>query len=262
MSRFGHARRMWALDSPTLTVDANTLMYGLSGQLTIPLPAFLIQHDKGLILFDTGLDPRSIDDPASIYGEDLADAIGLKGSSDVRLDKQIQNLGFKLSDVTHVIASHGHFDHIGGLYLFPDAKFYFGEGEVGFAYWPTPIQSFVYRREDLDPIKNGKLNHVSGDLDLFGDGSLVILATPGHTPGEVSLVVHLKNRSFILTGDAVHLRAALDQEYHFPIDADTAQAVRTLRRLKHLRDSLGATIWITHDPEDWSEFAHAPGYYE
>jgi glyoxylase-like metal-dependent hydrolase (beta-lactamase superfamily II) len=78
----------------------------------------------------------------------------------------------------------------------------------------------------------------------------------------VSLVVRLASRTFILTGDAIHLRAQMEQEYHFPIDADTKRAVQSVRRLKYLTESLEATIWISHDPDDWAEFAHAPGYFE
>lgn len=258
----GHARRLWALDAPTLTVESETLLYGTSGLVTIPCPSFLIEHSRGLVLFDTGLHPDAITDPEKIYGPELAPLLGIGGTREQRLDVQIQNLGFKLSDVTHVISSHGHFDHTGGLYLFPEAKHYFGEGELRYANWPDPIQAFVYRQEVLDVIKQLDTRELVGDYDLFGDGAIEVLATPGHSPGEVSLVVRLANRTFILTGDALHLRAQLEQEYHFPIDADTKTALRSLRRLKYLKESLEATVWISHDPDDWAEFAHAPGFYE
>lgn len=262
MTNHGHALKLWALDSPTLTVQSETLLYGTSGEITIPVPSFLIQHPKGLVLFDTGLHPDAIEHPERIYGKDLADNLGIGGTADQRLDRQIEALGFKLSDVTHVISSHGHFDHTGGLYLFPEAKHYFGEGELRYAAWPDPIQAFVYRPELLETARRLDVREIPGDYDLFGDGAITILATPGHSPGEVSLVVRLRNRSFILTGDAIHLRAAMEQEFHFPIDADTATAIRSLRRLKYLKESLEATIWISHDPEDWAEFSRAPGYYE
>lgn len=259
---FGTAKRLWALDSPTFTVDANTLMYGLTGRLTIPLPAYLIEHPKGLVLFDTGLVPDALEDPHAVYG-DLADAITLTATADQRLDRQIRALGYELSDVTHVIASHSHFDHAGGLYLFPQAKFYAGQGELQHAYWPARIGAGFFRREDLDATRSFDWYEIPGiDHDLFGDGSLVVLFTPGHTPGELSLLVRLPGRNFILTGDTVHLRAALDQEIHFPVDADTAAAVRSLQRLKLLRDSADATVWITHDPDDWAELRHAPFCYE
>jgi N-acyl homoserine lactone hydrolase len=262
MSAFATAKRLWALDSPTFTVEANTLMYGLSGELTIPMPAYLIEHPRGLVLFDTGLVPAAIDDPRSVYG-DLADLTKIHAEPHHRLDRQIEALGYKTSDVTHVIASHAHFDHSGGLYLFPQAKFYAGQGEMQFAYWPAKIGAGFFRLADLDATRGFNWHEVPGmDVDLFGDGSMVILFTPGHTPGELSLLVRLSDRNFILTGDTVHLRAALENEIHFPVDADTAAAVRSLRRLKLLRDSADATVWITHDPDDWAEYKRAPYAYE
>ena len=262
MSSFGTAKRLWALDSPTFTIDAGTLMYGLTGDLTIPMPAYLIEHPKGLVLFDTGLVPAAMDDPRAVYG-DLADLTNIRAAPDLRLDRQIEALGYKTSDVTHVIASHAHFDHSGGLYLFPEAKFYCGQGEMQFAYWPAKIGAGYFRYADLDATRNFNWYEIPGiDVDLFGDGSMVILFTPGHTPGELSLLVRLPSRNFILTGDTVHLRAALENEIHFPVDADTKAAVQSLQRLKLLRDTADATVWITHDPEDWAELQHAPHSYE
>jgi len=259
----GFARKMWALDSPTITVDASTLMYGLSGMVKIPMPAFLIEHPKGLILFDTGISPEAIEDPASVYGKDLADAIGLEGTADQRIDRQIEALGYKVSDVTHVISSHMHFDHSGGHHLFPQAIFYVGQGELAFAHHPDPIGAFAFLPDQLARLKGFDWREVPGvDLDLFGDGSVVILFMPGHTPGEQSLKVRLASRTFILTGDAVHLREALEKEYHFPIDSDTKSALQTLRRIKRIRETEDATVWITHDVDDWAEYKHAPGYYE
>lgn len=259
----GIARRMWALDCPTLTVDANTLMYGLSGMLTIPMPAFLVEHAKGLVLFDTGIAPEAIDDPAAVYGSQMADALGLSGTAEQRVDRQIEALGYELTDVTHVVSSHMHFDHSGGHHLFPHAKFYVGQGELAFAHFPEPIGAFCYMPEQLARTREFDWREVPGvDVDLFGDGSLVILFMPGHTPGELSLKVRLPSRTFLLTGDAVHLRAALENEYHFPIDADSRAATQTLRRLKRLRESEEASVWITHDPDDWASYKHAPSCYE
>lgn len=258
----GFARRMWALDCPTLTVDASTLLYGLSGMLTIPMPSFLIEHDKGLVLFDTGIDPEAIEDAARVYGPELAAGLGIEGTVDLRIDRQVEALGYQTSDVTHLICSHLHFDHSGGHHLFPQAAFYVGEGEMSFAHFPEPIGAFCYIPAQLERTRGFDWREVIGDLDLFGDGSLVIYSMPGHTPGEVSLKVRLASRTFILTGDAVHLREQLEKEYHFPIDADTVRATRTLRRLKRLRESEDATVWISHDPDDWSDLEHAPYSYE
>lgn len=258
-----YARRLWALDCPTLTVDAATLMYGLSGMMTIPMPAFLIEHPKGLVLFDTGIAPEALDDPVAVYGQELADGLGITSAPDQRIDRQLQALGYRTTDVTHVICSHLHFDHAGGHRMFPHAKFYVGQGELSYAHFPDPIAAFCYIPEQLAEMRNYDWREIPGvDVDLFGDGSLAILFMPGHTPGELSLKVRLASRTFILSGDAVHLRSAYDLGYHFPIDADTKTALQTIKRLKRIQESEDATLWIHHDPDDWAEFKHAPYAYE
>ncbi|WP_375474733.1 N-acyl homoserine lactonase family protein [uncultured Jatrophihabitans sp.] len=257
------ARRMWALDCPSLTVEAVTLMYGLSGMVTIPMPSFLIEHPKGLVLFDTGIAPAAIDDPVALYGQEMADALGITSTPDQRLDRQIAALGYKLTDVTHVISSHLHFDHSGGHHLFPQATFYCGQGEMRFAHFPDPLGDFCFMPDELAVMSKFTWREVPGvDVDLFGDGSMIILFMPGHTPGELSLKVRLSSRTFLLTGDAVHLRAALDQEFQFPLDCDTKSSLQTLRRLKRIAEVEDTTVWITHDPDDWAEYKHAPACYE
>lgn len=259
----GAAKRLWALDSPTFTLDAGILMVGATGELTIPMPAYLIEHPKGLVLFDTGLTPDAAEDPEAVYGP-LAQFLGIRFTPDQRLDRQVEALGYKLSDVTHVVASHTHFDHTGGLHLFPDAKMYVGADDLRFAYWPDPAGQAFFRTADLEPTRAFQWRQVPTgvDHDIFGDGSLVIVSTPGHTPGELSMVVRLPSRNFILTGDTVHLRAALEGEIPMPYDSDTAQSVRSIQRLKLLREAADATVWISHDPEDWSEFPHAPHCFD
>lgn len=262
MHSWNTAKRLWALDSPTFTLDKSILMVGASGEVTIPMPAYLIEHPKGLVLFDTGLVPAAADDPTAVYG-DLASVLGLRFSPEQRVDRQLQALGYRTSDIKYVIASHTHFDHSGGLYLFPEAEFLVGEGDLRYAYWPDPAGAVFFRQQDIDAARRYRWREVPGcDVDLFGDGSLVILFTPGHTPGELSLLVRLPGRNFVLTGDTAHLREALDGAIPMPYDADTRESVRSLRRLQLVRGSADATVWITHDPQDWAEFHHAPACYE
>src|SRR5713101_3996465 len=218
-----NVRKMWALPGAELTAPASLLMHGGDATLLqLPCPSFLIEHPKGLVLFDTGCNAKIIDDAVGYWGP-MAEALPLKWSKSDTLDKQIQGVGYKTSDVKYVILSHSHLDHSGGLTYFPNAK-------------------FLVRAYDWL-----ELDH---DLDLFGDGALQFLYTPGHTPGECSLLVNLPNRRLLLTGDTVHLRAALNQEATMPIDTDPIQAVKSIKRVKAIRDMQEATVWITHDPED------------
>ncbi len=251
------ARRLWALDGATFTIDSSILVVGAQGEVTIPVPSYLIEHPRGLVLFDTGIAPQAAEDPHAVYGE-LADLINVEFTPEQRVDRQIEALGYRVEDVTHVIASHSHFDHCGGLYLFGHADMYIGEGDLSYAYWPLAAASPFFRTQDFEPTRSHRWHQVSGDLDLFGDGSVVMLAMPGHTPGNTSLLVRLPEQTLILAADTVHLRSALDGELPMPSDYSTLDAVRSVRRLRQLSSSLDAPVWIAHDPDDWVKFGHAP----
>jgi glyoxylase-like metal-dependent hydrolase (beta-lactamase superfamily II) len=246
-------------------------MWGLSGaQFTIPpmgqdrpqpftfvCPPILIEHDKGLVLFDTGCHPRIMDDIVGYWG-DFWKMMEVKFSPADKLDTQIKGLGYKLDDVKYVVLSHLHLDHTGGMTLFPNAKFLVGANEIRFAYWADPQQRSFFLMDDLVPTRAYNWLEVGQDYDLFGDGSIQMLSTPGHTPGECTLLVTLPSRKFVLTGDTVHTRQDLAEEKAMVIDYDPAQAVASLKRLKRLRDEHQATIWIPHDIDDWNDLPHAP----
>ena len=260
MAITGTANKLWAIHGPKMTLESGLMMVGASGIVTIPVPSFLIQHERGLVLFDTGLAPAATQDAEAVYGE-LAIHVGMDCPEEQQLENQLGNLGFRLSDVTHVIASHTHLDHTGGLYLFPHAKLYAGAGDLRYAFWPDPLDVGVYRREDLELTRGFDWTHLSGDYDLFGDGSIVILHMPGHTPGNQSLLVRLPSQTLLLSGDTVHLRAAMDG-IPMGTDYNTYDAKRSIERLALIRDQHAATLWIGHDPEDTEIFNFAPAYYE
>ena len=255
--RLGHASRLWALDSATFTVDAGMLIHGGSGTVTIPMPAYLIEHPEGLLLFDTGLNPLAAEDPEALFGP-MASLLGLSYTRDQGVDRQIEALGYRQADIAHLVASHAHFDHSGGFALFPDATRWIGAGELAFVdAAPEHLRPF-YLDADLGPARQRPWTEVGADHDVFGDGSVVILWTPGHTPGELSLLVRLPDRNFVLVGDSVHLRAGIEQELTSPLDVDADLALGSIRRIKRAAAEADATIWITHDPEDWAAYGHAP----
>jgi len=176
------------------------------------------------------------------------------------VDAQLAALGYRPADVTHVVASHLHFDHAGGLKLFPRAKCYIGRGEWAHAGAPPAASAGFFRPEDLDPIRGFRWFEVGEDHDLFGDGSVVLLYLPGHTAGQLAVLVRLPTRTVILATDVLHLRETYEAEMPTPFDYDTVAAVASIRRIKLLADSLDATVWITHDANDWAELPHAPAF--
>jgi glyoxylase-like metal-dependent hydrolase (beta-lactamase superfamily II) len=258
----GKAKRMWALPGAEFIANAAAMMHGGSQDtFAMPVPCYLIEHSRGLVLFDTGCSPQMVDNFNEYLGE-FAAAIKLNFSRDLIVDAQIRALGYKPEDVKFVVVSHLHLDHAGGLYLFPQARFLVMAHELQYAWWPIPEQRLIFKVQDLLPTRGFDWLEVDGDFDLFGDGSIQMLKTPGHTPGECSLFVRLPNRKVVLTGDTTHLRAALEGEITMPGDVDPAAAVLSLRRLKAIRDFHEVTLIISHDPEDWAEFPHAPAVIE
>lgn len=257
------ATRLWALDSPTFTVDSSLLLVGTLGEIEIRVTAFLVEHPKGLVLFDTQCMPKAIDEgPEAAYGG-LAAVINLRATPEMRLDRQLENLGYKTTDVTHVIASHLHFDHAGGLHLFPNARFYMGQGEMRHAYWPEPAGAGFFLLEDILPTRGFNWTEIphTVDLDLFGDGSITVMSTPGHTPGELSMLVRLPNRNMVITGDTAHLVGQLDGPSIMPFSYDTRQAVLSLRKLLLVAETNDAYVWVSHDPTCWAEMG-APAVFD
>ncbi len=251
------ARRLWALPGAEITLARALLIEGGSGEaVTIPAPCFLIEHREGLVLFDTGLSPAAAGDPIAYYPE-LAGLVGVRFPRERAVDAGIRSLGFCPEAVRHVVLSHAHLDHTGGLRLFRQARVHIFLGEIGYASNAPDDQGHLYRTADLEGVEQKHWREYDDDADLFGDGSLVFLKTPGHTVGEGSLLVRLPTRNLILTGDTVHLREALEREAPMPLDLDTQEAVRSIQRLKRLSLEHDAEIWINHDRETWAVAADA-----
>lgn len=249
----GTARRLRALDGARLTLDRSDMLDGAEpGPVRLVVPTFLIEHDDGLVLMDTGLAPEAAQDAEQAYGE-----IGerVEFSPGQRVDAQLAALGVATTDVTHVVVSHVHFDHTGGLRLFPRARFLLGGGDRDAVV--APEADDIARPEDLDPVRDADWTFVVGDHDVFGDGAVTMLAMPGHTPGNTSLLVRLPRRTILLTGDTAHLRGALTTRAPMSADTDRALAAASLDRLVALAETHDAELWVTHDPDDWARFGGA-----
>ncbi len=122
------ADKLIALPGAMLSMRERDLMRGGSEQMMdIPVPSFLIEHPKGLVLFDTGVNPRVAEDPEGYWGA-AAKFVNVKCTPDLIVDRQIRQHGYRPEDVTHVVVSHLHLDHAGGLALFPNAEFRTPEG--------------------------------------------------------------------------------------------------------------------------------------
>jgi N-acyl homoserine lactone hydrolase len=251
------ANKLIALTGATISMmESQLMMGGRDVVLDIPIPSFLVEHPKGLVLFDTGCNPQVVVDPEGYWGRATKFLKNIRFTREQVVDEQVKLHGYKPSDVKYVVASHLHLDHSGGLALFPQAQFLIMKGELPYAYWPDRKARNGFILNDLLPTRGFDWKELTGDTDIFGDGSLTVLKTTGHTPGECSLLVRLKNESIVLTGDTIHVRPQLDSLAAMDSDYDQADASASIKRLKDMKERGEARLWISHAPEDWVEYPH------
>ncbi len=208
-------------------------------RVRFPVPAYLIETDTERILVDTGLHPGAAADAAAHYGDAPALAI-----VEFEQDASIAEL-VDLATITKVVMTHLHFDHAGGLELLPRSLPIFIQQREWVAAHDVPaMQRNFFLARDYDAIDN-QIVAVDGDHDLLGDGSVVLLSTPGHTPGHQSVRV---GERLVLGGDVSHYASGLD-DHRFPVFADDFDDQKaSAERLRELRDA-GATVRPGHDPE-------------
>lgn len=251
------ANKLIALTGATISMTEAQLMIGGNDKmLDIPIPSFLIEHQKGLVLFDTGCAPEVATDAEGYWGVATKFLKNIRYSRDQVVDQQIKLHGYNPGDVKYVVVSHLHLDHSGGMRLFPNAQFLIMKGELPYAYWPDRRARAAFILNDLIPTRGFDWKELAGDTDIFGDGSLMMLKTSGHTPGECSLQVRLRHGGVVLTGDTVHIRPQLASLAAMDSDYDIAEASASIKRLRDIRDRGEAQLWISHAPEDWAEYAH------
>jgi N-acyl homoserine lactone hydrolase len=223
--------------------------------MTIEVPSFLIRHDRGVVLFDTGVDCLAQQDPVARLGERLASTFTLCAAPQENILDQLRMVGLAADDVTHVINSHFHFDHCGCNALFPRATFIVQHAEMAMARAPNS----PYNRAYWDHPFAWRI--VNGEHDVFGDGSLVLIPTPGHTAGHQSLRVHAApGVDFVLTADAAYSREHLEREI-VPVDGaawNPQMMIETFSRLRSLQERNGSELIFGHDPEQWATLRHAP----
>jgi N-acyl homoserine lactone hydrolase len=209
---------------------------GLSIQLTFS--CYLIKHGNDYLVWDTG-------NPAAASGNTAPTA------AKQSLVEQLAQLNLKPEQITYVAVSHYHGDHIGQVASFPQSTLLIGKGD-----WealtdakPNPLVNPANFAHWISG--GGKAEPVSGDKDVFGDASVIMLNTPGHTPGHHSLLVKLKDKgNVLLTGDLAHFRENYDSNGVPTFNTNRADTLASLDRFKQLAANLKATVIIQHDARD------------
>jgi glyoxylase-like metal-dependent hydrolase (beta-lactamase superfamily II) len=195
---------------------------------------YVVKHGDDVMVWDTGFVPGS--NP---------------NAPKASLTEQLAQLKIKPEQVKYVGISHFHGDHTGQLPSLPDATLLIGAKEWEALTAPKPMAG-----ANVDAFKHwisggGKVEPQPADKDVFGDGTVVILRTPGHTPGHQSLLVRTKGSgAFILIGDAAHFHENYESDGVPGFNYDRAQTIASLERIKAIAKNVKATVIIQHDPRD------------
>jgi len=211
---------------------------------------YLIRHTQGWLLWDTGVTDAIAAMPE---GQAPADPRMTHWRRPKTLASQLEQLAVKPSDIKFLAVSHTHPDHIGNVGLFPTSMLLVQKAEYE---WPSPLGVGRFKPEQ-------PATKLEGDHDVFGDGSVIIIATPGHTPGHQSLLVKLaKTGAVVLSGDAVHFK---DNWENRRVPSGNVDKDKTLASLQRIADVLAkeqAQLWINHDKAQRDGQKMAPDYYE
>jgi N-acyl homoserine lactone hydrolase len=206
-------------------------------------PCFLIHHPKGWLLWDTGFSDTFPSRPGG------AASTGTVMYRSQPLISELKTLHLSPAEIAYVGFSHLHCDHSGNANLFLSSTWLLQRKELAFATAkPTP---FGVDPGTFSNYQKAKLHLLDGDYDVFGDGTVRILAAPGHTPGHQVLLVKLRQKGFvILSGDAFQLQQNRRERLVPAYNSSRAETLASMDRIEKLAKNLHATVIVQHSVED------------
>jgi N-acyl homoserine lactone hydrolase len=251
------ALRLYVLDGGTLVNPdpswANLTLAEMHGYTSIPVPAYLIVHPGGTLIWDTGLGD-------TLLGREPADSTRGPWTQVVTasLRDQLAEIGYAPADIDFLVVSHAHFDHAGNAGQFSGATWIVQRDELASVDFDDADQ-WGY----LQDLRSSRKRIVDGDHDVFGDGRVVLKFTPGHTPGHQSLYLRLADTGpLVLSGDLYHLAAHRRLARIRLTDFDRELTAASRASLEQFLEASGATLWIQHELMLWATLRKSPAYYE
>jgi N-acyl homoserine lactone hydrolase len=261
----GVAERLYRLDcGHSLANDESVWTPGknVGHPIQFSSTCWLVKHGGEWLLWDTGVPQAALNDPRGWSTLPKLIVYHLDRS----LTDQLAEIGLTPNDIGRVAISHTHGDHIGNVGLFPSSTIMMQRSEYSWIHSPdgpndNVNQLMALARRLLGTPKNLQL--IDGDTDVFGDGSVTLVSTPGHTPGHQSLLVHLKNSGFIvLSGDVVHLQENFEENIVPSLNTSKAESIASMERVRQLIDAYGARFFINHDKTQADGLKLLPAFYD
>jgi glyoxylase-like metal-dependent hydrolase (beta-lactamase superfamily II) len=229
----------------------------------LPIPAFLVEHPgAGPFLIDTGLHPSIAIDPAQSFGRVAGLLNQFRMRPDQAVSAHLRARGIDHAEIPLVVMTHLHTDHASAVAEFPGATFLVDRREWDSAIGPRGLtrgyrrQQFDYgfdwRAIDYEAPEVDSFATFGNGIDLFGDGSVRLLSTPGHTLGHQSVLVRLRGREALICGDAAYTRRAIDEDITPLLMHDEHLFFRSLREIRRFVERTPGLIVIPgHDREVW-----------
>ena len=219
---------------------------------------YLIKHAKGWMLWDSGNPDRLAAAPNGLTNPQGTITAFMRKP----LAESLKEIGVAPAGIQHFAMSHSHGDHSGNANLFGASTLYMQSAEYDALFGPEP-QKYGFLPANFEKLRGAKVVKLSGDHDVFGDGSVMIKSAPGHTPGHQLLVVRLpKTGPVMLSGDMVHLVYSWDNRIVPSFNFDVPRSRQTIDEMKAYAAKTGARIWVNHDLEQHQAIPKAPAYVE
>ena len=247
--------KLYAFTCGWITATLDRFLEGAEGTITIPIEVFLIDHPKGKALFDTGLPKLAQTDPAGAYGRQLAEMFKPTYQAGEDVAGRLAAIGIAVDEIDFIVNSHLHFDHCGGNALVPNATVVVQSREWKAGMDPELGRQIGLSRRLFD--LGHKVKQVEGEYDLFGDGSVVLMPTYGHTPGHQSLRIKNESGDTLLAADCCYFHRTLEDMHLPPFAFDREAQRNVLLKLREMRAN-GSRIVYGHDPDLWRTLPQAP----
>ena len=233
--------------------------------ILVPIYAYLIDHPQaGLVLVDAGINWQQANEHNQYYKGPLLhlllDEDEYQLTREQELGAQVQRLGYRCEDIHTVILTHIHEDHVGGLPAVPEAKLIVSQVEwhanaLGPFFPVAKSPTVVGRKTELISFSSGPFQNFERSQDLLGDGSILLLPTPGHTPGHLCVLVQMEGYQLLMTGDTMYTlrHLAVDQVRAIMLGKTTQeQQIASVRRIQQLRQAEPSMIIAPmHDHTDY-----------
>jgi len=221
--------------------------------------AYLIVHPRGTLLWDAGTIPDELVKPGGTTVE--------RATVHKTLSGQLAEIGYKPGDINYLALSHYHYDHSANANQYSGSTWLVQAPERAAMFPDTPPANPIDPNvaAKFSALKNAKTTILNGDHDVFGDGSVVIISTPGHTPGHQSLYVRLaKSGPLVLSGDLYHYPSERTLKDFLPFGGrgNDAQEAASKAKVEALLKDKGATFWIQHDIVADAKLKKSPAFYD